>query len=97
MATVKTVKTISQNQPLFGKENFIWMIAGLVVLAIGLFSYWGAKHTQELVHQGVTMPELQQLRLAGADVWLFMGVVLLVFSQIFNRGIELQNENDLTV
>jgi hypothetical protein len=77
-------------------KKFIQNIAYLA-LAIGLFSYSGALHTKELVNHGVNMPALQYLRLAGADVWLFMGVILLVIAQIFKRGIEIQTENDLTV
>lgn len=90
-------KKLKLSQPF--NETVKWLILKIayVALAIGLFSYWGAKYTQELVHRGVNVPDLQQLRLAGADVWLFMGVVLFVFSQIFKKGIELQNENDLTV
>ena len=33
----------------------------------------------------------------GADVWLFMGVILIIFAMIFKKGIEIQSENDLTV
>ena len=77
-------------------RRFISNIAYLA-LGIGLFSFWGAKFAAGLVAQGVKLPELQYLRLGGADVWLFMGVVLLVIAQIFKKGIEIQNENDLTV
>jgi hypothetical protein len=77
-------------------EGSIFKIAYLA-LGIGLFSFWGAKCTEWLVNQGVNMPDLKYLRLAGADVWLFMGVTLLIIAQIFKKGIEIQNENDLTV
>jgi len=43
------------------------------------------------------MPDTQHLHLGGADVWLFMGVILFVIAQIFKRGIEIQRENELTV
>jgi hypothetical protein len=68
-----------------------------VAFAIGLFSNWGANYAEWLKGKGITMPEIQHLRLAGADVWLFMGVVLFVIALIFKRGIEIQTENDLTV
>ena len=64
---------------------------------IGLFSWWGVKQTIWLAKQGISMPDIQQLHLGGADVWIFMGVILFVISQIFKRGIEIQEENDLTV
>jgi Protein of unknown function (DUF2975) len=68
-----------------------------LALGIGLFSAWGAKLATNLVAIGIKIPDIQQLRLGGADVWLFMGVTLLVIAQVFKKGIALQNENDLTV
>jgi hypothetical protein len=66
-------------------------------LLIGLFSWSGAKYSEWLVSKGVKLPDLQYLRLAGADVWLFMGVTIFVIAHIFKRGIEIQTENELTV
>ena len=46
MATAKstTTKTGSEaNTALFGKENYMWMLAGLIVLAIGFFLMAGGK------------------------------------------------------
>jgi hypothetical protein len=43
------------------------------------------------------MPDVQDLRLGGADVWLFMSVTLFVIGQIFKRGVEMQAENELTI
>ncbi len=76
--------------------RFIFRVAYLA-LGIGLFSNCGANYTEWLVTQGVKMPDIEQLRLGGADVWLFMGVTLVVIGQIFKRGIEIQAENELTV
>ncbi|MBA4154536.1 DUF2975 domain-containing protein [Flavobacterium sp.] len=64
---------------------------------IGLFCYWGVKYSAWFVEQGVIMPDIHQLSIGGADVWLFMSVVLYVVAQIFKRGIEIQEENELTV
>ena len=77
-------------------RRFIFRIAYLALL-IGFFCWWGVKYVEWLVKQGVHMPDSQYLRLDGADVWLFMGVTLLVIAQIFKRGIEIQSENELTV
>lgn len=73
------------------------LIIGYLSLGISFFSVWGTNYTDWLVSKGVTMPSVHQLRIAGADVWVFMSVVLFVIAQIFKRGIELQSENDLTV
>ena len=82
----------------FSKEvgRFIFKIS-YVALLIGLFSWWGVKYAEWLVKQGVKMPDIEYLRLGGADVWLFMSVTLFVIAQIFKRGIEIQTENELTV
>lgn len=46
MATVKTTATKNTqvvNTPLFVKENYMWMLGGLIVLAIGFFLMAGGK------------------------------------------------------
>jgi Protein of unknown function (DUF2975) len=90
-------KKLNLSQPFNGEMvRFVFNISYLA-LGIGLFSYWGVKYTEWLVKQGVKMPDIQYLRLGGADVWLFMSVTLFVIAQIFKRGIEIQSENELTV
>ena len=66
---------------------------------IGLFSYWGNNFSIWLRTIGQTSisTTIQYIKFEGADVWLFMAVILLIFAMIFKRGIELQSENDLTV
>ncbi|SFQ46567.1 DUF2975 domain-containing protein [Parafilimonas terrae] len=83
---------------LFSKEvrRFIFKISYLALL-IGLFSKGGANYTAWLIEQGVKMPDIQHMQLGGADVWLFMSVILFVIAQIFKRGIELQQESELTI
>jgi hypothetical protein len=68
-----------------------------LAIGIGFFSYWAVNYAAWLTSLGVTMPDAQSMRIAGADVWLFMGITLLVIAQIFKRGIELQTENELTI
>ncbi len=64
---------------------------------IGIFSWRGVKYSQWLMTKGVHIPDTETLQLGGADVWLFMSVVLFVVAQIFKKGIEIQEENELTV
>ena len=68
-----------------------------VALGVAFFGFWGEAVVRKIMEEGVSMPYVGELKFGGADVWLFMGVVLLIFSSIFKRGIELQKENDLTV
>lgn len=82
----------------FSKEvgNFIFHVSYLA-LGIGLFSFWGAKYVAWLSGKGIEMPGIQEVKLGGADVWLFMGIILFVIAHLFKRGIEIQSENELTI
>jgi len=90
-------KRLDITQP-FSKNvgRFLFRMSYLSLL-IGLFSRSGAKYSEWLLSKGVKLPDLQYLRLGGADVWLFMGVTIFVIAQVFKRGIEIQTENELTV
>jgi len=77
-------------------RNFILKLSYLA-LAIGLFSYSGCKYALWLTTKGLETADLQSLHIAGADVWIFMAVILFVIVQIVKRGIEIQNENELTI
>lgn len=79
-----------------GLTQFLLNISYLT-LGIGLFSNGGFKYSKWLSSQGVKMPDPQALLFAGADVWLFMSVLLFVIVQIVKRGMEIQKENDLTI
>ena len=90
-------KKLNMAQP-FNNEvrRFIFLLS-YIALVIGLFSGYGVKYSGWLIKQGVKMPDTHYLRFGGADVWLFMAVILFVIAQIFKRGIEIQSENELTV
>ena len=90
-------KKLNLAQP-FNKDvnRFIFSVAYLT-LGIAFFAIWGTNFSEKMVQQGVSIPSIQHLKIAGGDVWLFMGITLLVIAQIFKRGIELQEENELTV
>ncbi|WP_439506055.1 hypothetical protein [Sediminibacterium sp.] len=77
-------------------KQFISNLAYLT-FGIGLFSIWGLKYAAWLRLSNIYIPSLEDLRLGGADVWLFMSVILFVIAQIVKRGIDIQTENDLTI
>ena len=90
-------KELDMSQPFRKKvQRFIFSLSYMTLL-IGLFSWYGVEYAEWLVKQGVRMPDTQYLRLGGADVWLFMAVVLFIIAQIFKKGIEIQSENELTI
>jgi uncharacterized membrane protein YjjP (DUF1212 family) len=72
---------------------------GYLALGIGIFSWWGNNFSNwlKVIGKNVTAQSFENLNFEGADIWLFMAVILLIFGMIFKKGIELQSENDLTV
>lgn len=92
-----TEKKLNLRQP-FNSEfgRFLFGLSYLT-LAIGIVSIVGAKTADWIEDQNVFMPNLEILRLAGADVWIFMGATMYVIALIFNRGIEMQSESELTI
>lgn len=92
-----TDKKLNLSQPFSVHFRRFILNFAYIALAIGLFSYSGFKYAEWLSLQGIESPDLQSLHIAGADVWLFMAVLLSVIVQIVKRGIEIQNENDLTI
>jgi hypothetical protein len=90
-------KKLDFNRPFNNKVGRFLFRVSYLSFVIGLLSWSGAEYARWLVSKGVKLPDLQYLRLGGADVWLFMGVTIYVIAQIFKRGIEIQTENELTV
>lgn len=66
-------------------------------LAIGFVAFLTAEYVESIQKQNVFVPSLQRLRVAGSDVWVFMGATLYVIALIFKRGVEMQSENELTI
>ncbi len=90
-------KKLDLKQPYTTEMKIFISNMSYLAIGIGLFSFWGAQYTKGLIAQGITMPDIESLRLGGADVWLFMGIILLVIAHIFKRGMEMQSENELTI
>lgn len=88
---------LSMSQPFnAGLQRFLFLLSYLT-LCIGFFSNYGVHYSGWLAGQQIVMPDVQSLHFGGADVWIFMAVILYVIAQIFKRGIEIQQENDLTI
>ena len=90
-------KKLDLSKPFNGVVGRFIINMSYLALGIGLFSNWGANVRKGVISQNIAIPDLQELGLDGADVWFFMWVTLLVIAQIFKKGIEIQEENELTV
>ncbi len=65
-------------------------------LSIGLFSYIGKELAKNLMHHGYAIDNLNQFW-ADSRAFILMGAVIYIIATIFKKGVEIQNENDLTV
>uniref|UniRef100_UPI00404A986C DUF2975 domain-containing protein n=1 Tax=Flavobacterium sp. TaxID=239 RepID=UPI00404A986C len=90
-------KKFNMSQPFSSDLRRFILNLSYLALGTGLFSYYGIGYMSWLKKQGLSGIELETLHLAGADIWFFMVVILFVIAQIVKRGIEIQNENDLTI
>jgi len=71
-------------------------ILSYYTLSIGLISYIARQTAQGIQHYGFEIDALNQFW-ADSQAWILMAAVIYVIATIFSRGVELQNENDLTV
>jgi hypothetical protein len=65
-------------------------------LFIGLMSYIAREFVENIEHQGIVLNNLDPF-LADSQAFIFMGAVIYIIATIFKKGVEIQNENDLTV
>ncbi|RYF80743.1 MAG: DUF2975 domain-containing protein [Chitinophagaceae bacterium] len=97
IVVVFSEKRLKLSQPFNPALQRFIVLQAYIALGIGFFSQAAHQYSSGLVSQGYDRPDLQELHLAGADVWLFMAVVLFIIVQLVKRGIALQQENDLTI
>ena len=65
-------------------------------LSIGVLSYIARESARNLQHDGYVINTLNQFW-ADSQAYILMAAVIYVIATIFKKGVEIQNENDLTV
>jgi hypothetical protein len=73
----------SKNTSMFSKENYIWMLAGLIIIALGMFLMSGGKsNTDPAVFnkEAVYSP----IRITLAPILILAGLVIEIFA-IFKK------------
>lgn len=65
-------------------------------LSIGLLSYIARQLAKNLTHHGFVTDNLNQFW-TDSQAFILMAAVIYVIATIFKKGLEIQNENDLTV
>lgn len=82
MSEKKTGATPTPSGNLFGKENYIWIIAGLVVIAIGLMLMAGGKSDDPNVFAENEVYSFRRITLA--PIFILAGLGLEVYA-IFRK------------
>lgn len=65
-------------------------------LSIGLFSYIARQLAKNLMHHGFATDSLNQFWV-DSQAFILMGAIIYIIATIFKKGVDIQNENDLTV
>lgn len=90
-------KNLRLSQPFSTSATRYILDGSIFAFFIGLLSKYGVSYAKWLSTKDLPVFTAADLKLEGANVWLLMSVVLFVIAQVFKRGIEIQQENDLTV
>ena len=64
--------------------------------SIGLLSYIARESARNLLHRGFVTDNLNQFW-ADSQAFILMAAIIYIIATIFKKGVEIQNENDLTV
>lgn len=65
-------------------------------LSIGILSYMARQSAENLLHSGFITDGLNKFW-ADSQAFILMAAVIYIIATIFKKGIDIQNENDLTV
>lgn len=69
---------------------------GYYTLSIGLLSFIARQVAKKLIHYELGTDSLNQFWV-DSQAFILMGAVIYIIATIFKKGVDIQNENDLTV
>ena len=70
--------TISNTSPLFTKENYLWMLAGLVVMAIGFVLMSGGKSPDPKIFNDNEVYSTRRITIA--PIFIIGGLLIEIFA-----------------
>jgi len=74
----KQAKTTVASTPLFGKDNYMWMLIGLAVLALGFFLMAGGKSSDPKVFNADEV--YSPIRITVAPILIIAGFIIEIFA-----------------
>ena len=95
-AVIKLVSEINLSKPfsIFVSRQISQI--SYYTLSIGLLSHLARQTAKNLQHRGYAIDTLNQFW-ADSQAFILMAAIIYVIATIFSKGVEIQNENDLTV
>lgn len=74
----KQITTTGTSNPLFGKDNYMWMLIGLAVLALGFFLMAGGKSSNPKVFNDADV--YSTTRITIAPMLIIAGFIIEIFA-----------------
>ena len=74
----KPATTPDANSILFGKENYIWMLAGIVIMVIGFFLMAGGKSADPKVFNDSDVYSTSRITIA--PILIILGLLVEIFA-----------------
>ena len=72
------------------------LLISYYTLSIGILSFIARRLSKNLIQHGFAIDNLNQFW-ADSQAFILMGAVIYIIATIFKKGVDIQNENDLTV
>lgn len=93
---IRLVSKINLTNPFNSFASRQISLMSYYTFSIGILSFIGRETSKNLQHQGYVTDDLNQFW-ADSRAFILMAAVIYVIATIFSRGVEIQNEIDLTV
>ena len=93
---IKLVSKINLSKPFNSFVSTQISQISYYTLSIGVLSYIARQSAKNLQHHGFVTDNLSQFW-TDSQAFILMAAVVYVIATIFKKGLEIQNENDLTV
>jgi hypothetical protein len=93
---IRLVSKINLTKPFNSFVSRQIYLMSYYTLSIGILSYIARETAKNLQQRGYVIDSLNQFW-ADSQAFILMAAVIYVIATIFSRGVDIQNENDLTV
>jgi len=93
---IRLVSKINLTKPFNSFVSRQISLMSYYTFSIGILSYIARETAKNLQNRGYVIDSLNQFW-ADSQAFILMAAVIYVIATIFSRGVEIQNENDLTV